>query len=222
MAEDSGRRPGPPFADSASLGAWLKQQPREVGLVVLARAALRAVPLIALAVRGAPERLSYFAQVTAAVFRAASLARLAGKYPARAEELGASLAAASRIAGEYCAGVAISRFLTPGMATAGDVALAAALADADAGAAGAAADAAAAVADGRSVWASVSSDALFIETGGKAGDLADRPLWPGAPPRWAGELWASLSAALATNDKYWQTQTRWYDDCLAGRLRDEA
>jgi hypothetical protein len=54
-------------------------------------------------------------------------------------------------------------------------------------------------------------------------DAASLRAWLKGQPREVGlVLLARLGAALAANDNSWQAQTRWCDDCLAGRPRDEA
>jgi hypothetical protein len=211
------------LASVSGVEAWLKNQPRDVCGVIGARAALRLVPLIALAAREREDAkyLRYYGQLTAAVFRATALVRVAGKYPGRANELADLIAAATRAAGEFAAGLAIyNPNRTHAEAIASGVCLAACVAD-GAHAAGAASDAARAFAqEGGAIRRSIMSDARFIGRGGTAADLADRPLWPGAMPSWVGDLWASLCTSLPKNEN-WDVWTRWYDDCLVGRPHDE-
>ena len=64
--------------DGKSLEKWLLKQPREAAITIAARAALRVTPFVGEASVG---------ELTGATFRATALARAAGKYPARANEL---------------------------------------------------------------------------------------------------------------------------------------
>src|ERR1700677_3201580 len=91
---EAGVGPGE-IKDRETLKAWLDSQPRQVVDLIAARAALRTLPLFSRAVRAldfgevvsrkkAPRR---FADLTVALFRAAALARVAGTYPTRANEL---------------------------------------------------------------------------------------------------------------------------------------
>jgi hypothetical protein len=211
------------LASFGGVEAWLKKQPQGVCRVIGARAALRLVPLIALAAREREESkyLQYYGKLTAAVLRATALARATGKYPGRADALTALMTAATRTAGEFAAGLAIYHpHRTHAESIASGVCLAACVAD-SAHAAGAASDAAGTFAhETGAVRRSIMSDARFIGRGGTAADLADRPLWHGAMPSWVGGLWASLCTSLPKNEN-WDVWTRWYDDCLVGRRHDE-
>ena len=85
--------------DRRSFRAWLETQPGEVGVLMAARAALRVLPLFAhFAEKAASPR--QFADLTASLFRATALARVAGTYPTRAKELAAAAAAAAAYAAD--------------------------------------------------------------------------------------------------------------------------
>lgn len=81
--------PKPEIDDKDSLESWLKGQSHEVALTIAARATLR-TPLVR----------NWFVSPLA-IFRAAAVARLAGKYPARAKELRAAASAAYHAANGY-------------------------------------------------------------------------------------------------------------------------
>ena len=91
--------------DRRSFRAWLETQPGEVGVLMAARAALRVLPLFAhFAEKAASPR--QFADLTASLFRATALARVAGTYPTRAKELAAAAAAYAADAAAYAADAA--------------------------------------------------------------------------------------------------------------------
>ncbi len=157
------------------------------------------------------------------------MARFAGTYPTRANELRAASAAA-RAAVEYSAG----------SAAAGDVAYSAARAaaailatdaanvatDAAAYAARAAVHAAEILDDiyefrvfsyaNDSAWSAVSCEAAAFSLGLSVFKLSEQPLWPDRyTPNWITELWTRLRAALPLEDG-WQVWIDWYEDRLKG------
>ncbi len=70
-------------------------------------------------------------------------------------------------------------------------------------------------------WSAVSSDATLMEQGRTAPDIAGSQLWADDhqpdPLRW---LWREMQAALLAAKQDWEVWTNWYDDRLAGRVRD--
>ncbi len=81
------------FENDEELEAWLKTQPREVSVVIAARAALRVLPTLHRYSTNLQPR--QFADLTFAAFWASALARVAAKYPTRANELRAAYADAA-------------------------------------------------------------------------------------------------------------------------------
>jgi hypothetical protein len=67
-----------------------------------------------------------------------------------------------------------------------------------------------------------SADATRLEEGAVASDIAGLPLWPQGQPEQLQSLWQDMKAALHELDQDWQVWTAWYEDRLAGRVRDEA
>jgi hypothetical protein len=216
----------PEIKDQKSLEAWLKAQTREVVVAIAARAALRAVPAISRS-RGD------IGNLTSAAFRAIALARIAAKYPTRANELRDAAGAAERVikaaGGPGAAEAAI------GAALADDAAEAAAYGAHAAGVAasevnfagyyaaheaanrrtGPAVGAAAAV----SFWAEISADAKAAGLLG-ASAVADLPLWSAKEPRWLDATWFALLSALP-NGEDWEIWFDWYQGRLQGGSRGE-
>jgi hypothetical protein len=230
------------FEDSKALEHWLDTQPREVSVVIAARAALRVLPLAAREVR--EKDAARFAALLSACFRATALARVAAKYPTRANEFRAALFACSNAlvdligdsptraakAAVNAAAFAMQALNHTQFATRGYVtdrardpernAFARAAANSVDGtvartAANAALAAARAVLAPYLVWASLSSDVGFLDADGAVTELADMSLWPSGNPQDVAELWANLKAALPPSED-WDVWTRWYDERLKG------
>ncbi len=226
-----------------TLQNWLDAQGPEIVVAIAARAALRVAPLVVGAKpKGPPSNnLSQFLVLTGALFRASALARVAGKYPARAVEFHAAAhAAAARVGAARAASRGISASGRGLLSVAAAIAAAFSAADAAASAAPFAAPGAApfatpvttsfatraapfvaavAAADA-DVRAEIRSDSLaLLEVG--AYRLADLRLWSHRRPDWAEDGWEELKAVLPM-DEDWEVWIDWYEDRLRGRSRGEA
>lgn len=71
-------------------------------------------------------------------------------------------------------------------------------------------------------WLEISTDASRLEEGRAASDIARLPLWPLGQPVELQSLWQELENELVAAKQDWQVWTSWYEDRLAGRIRDEA
>ena len=196
----------------------MRKQPRETAITIAARAALRVAPLVGRASR-------QLGDSTGATFRAIALARVAGKYPARASELrtdaAATYNAAFAAASEDDAAYAAFAAADTAAAAAAAYADAAAVAFAAASAVHHAADAARAVDTGYdALWVEVRADAYAV-AGDDASAVADMQLWSGTRPEWARVAWDKLVAALLI-DEDWDVWIDWYEERLDGGSRGEA
>jgi len=190
----------------------------EIAVAIAARAALRTAPLAGrtapLAGRLSRHQLDGFSSLTkstefllltSSVFRCSALARVAGKYPIRGNDLRAAAAGAARA----------------GDAT--DARSADAAADTAAAAARAADSPFAAREAARAtdaIWAEIGSD-VAARHDSLGAPLSDLPLWSHGAPEWIGAAWATLQAALP-GDEDWDVWTRWCQERLQGGSRGEA
>jgi hypothetical protein len=194
-------------------------------------------------------KVDFFVGIALPVFRATGVAWAAAKYPAQATKLvDAAAAAAPRFAAVRASTTATFAVVSAARAAASvtgadeaaqaaeaayfaadayaDAATAAAAADAYAYAEAAHAAEAADAADAAAaapLWASVSIDATRVEGGAAASVIAGSPLWPqpqGQPDQ-LQSLWQEMKAVLYAAGQDWQVWTIWYDDRLAGHVRDE-
>jgi hypothetical protein len=243
---DRRRGPKPEIDDQESLDAWLQGQSPEGAAAIAARMALRVTPLMfrdARKVRSAQDA-SAFLDLTCAAFRASALARVAAKYPTRANELkAAALVAAARAAAAAAVAADCAAAVTDGFATcvaAAALAAAADAADAASALALAAGDAAAlagpcavplaapagpsflavfSTADG-AIRAETRFDASALQRLGAHG-LVDLRLWSGDAADWVEGAWEGLKLALPRDQK-WDVWIDWYEDRLRGGSDGEA
>ena len=241
-------KPSPPLrlaaeperGDRGTFESWLREQSAKDVIAIAVRTMLGGVPLVVRAAKKGrnAKDASAFLILTSAVFRAHALARIASKYPARANELDATaLVAATRNAAaaagthvEDASALGQTGFALAVAAAAADAALAAPFAPLDAGPFAApvanpfyahlatllAACAAADPGTRMTIHAHVS---VLQELG--ADSLADLPLLSESPPDWWKNDWERLKAALP-DDEDWGVWIDWYEERLRGGSRGEA
>jgi hypothetical protein len=201
------------------LKAWLQGKPPEVWAALAARAALRVLPVVG---NAGHYRGDHTRDIVLPVFRAVTVSWSAAKYPAHADELLDAHRDAGSIAGHARHSPADGRAAATvggraATAAAGFAALSAASDDDSA-----ACEAVANAADADSaVWSAVSTDAARIEEGVTASLMICSPLWPDGQPDGLRSLWQDMKEMLLDAEQDWEVWTGWYDDRLAGSVRDE-
>jgi TIR domain-containing protein len=212
------------------LAAWLREQPREVSMLLGVRWTMRALPLL-VTYRG-----DLLSDLVLPSFRVVAVSWAGVRYPAHEmkQEADAARASAAR-----AFPIAARAALVADAILASDVAIiqagvafgargfaAAAADDPDARAFAAAAGAraigvAATSSAADALWSAISADATQWEGGVAASDIAGSPLWPNDPPVKLRAMWQELKAALHALKQDWQVWTTWYDDRIGGIVRDE-
>ena len=245
LASDGQRGTELELDDRNTLEGWLKAEGPDVVVAIAARAALRVAPLVVRAGRKTMDAkdVSAFLVLTGAAFRANALARVAAKYPARANELHAAAvrrrrprrrrprrrprrlsqrdrpSCGRRGAGRGARRRRRRRPRRP-LRRAPRRPLRRASRGPFAATARAAPFVAAIAAADAAVRMEIRSDALaLLEVG--AYKLADLRLWSHGRPDWAEDGWEELKAALP-EDEDWDVWIDWYEDRLRGRSRGEA
>jgi hypothetical protein len=224
------------IVDRESLEGWLEGQSVEVAVTLAARAALRALPLaVRLSLkRPSTKEFEKTSVLISALFRAAALARVVGRYATRIEELRAAVKSAGARASEFAGAATVAQstaaYTPAARATADAYSAYAAAAESAAGAvraaairgpgtASVAAQAAAEATTASDTWGDMRCDISSAIALGAQG-LADSPVWPCGLPPWAEESWIDLGTALP-KDEDWQVWIDWYDERVRGGSRGE-
>lgn len=214
------------FSSRDDFEKWLDGKPREVAIALAARAALRVLPIVQEATREGYAG-DFYKSIVLPVFRAVSISWVAAKYPARKSERSFA-AAAAEFATET---VEAATFAVRPVASAASyaamcvaVTTTTKVSSIAARSAAAAIDAAALTArsaGARLCWAALSIDATRIDAGETISVITAAPIWPQERPDLLRLLWIELYVGFQRANSDWQVWTAWYEDRLAGRVRDE-
>lgn len=222
------------------LEAWLGTQPRDVAVAFAVRAALRVLPLVWTS-RNEGAKGEFSIDIVLPVFRGTAVAWVMARYPDQHMPLFRATGAAA------VASASTPRTPTPFVviaATSAATAANSATLDNAAASAARAVDAAARAAyaifgKGFSLgfnlnlssalgaepvtaafWSALSIDATRVEDSWSVSDIAGSPLWPQGQPEQLQSFWLEMKTALLAARQDWEVWTIWYDDRLAGRVRD--
>jgi len=198
------------------LHKWLSTKSNDWAVVIAARSALRAIPLVAPSstMTGNRRRLILNS------FRAAATAWVAAAYPSSRHIDDAAARAAAKTASD----IARLPSLEEGAAVRAVAAAANAVnANAAEHASYATEYAASSVGErpfNSIFWAQTAEDAQMLEHGLRARDVAEYPLWFKGTPNWLADIWQDFSRALRRANEGWEVWTGWYDKRLAGGPSD--
>ena len=207
------------FTNPKDLEDWLKTQPKEVSVVIAARAALRVAPLLGWLFDRESRLKEKPSAIILPLWRALAAPRAAAKYPARS----ADIRAVARGAAGAAAGFANAATSIGALATAAASAAGAAFATVFTAAfANAAATAVGRAASTDAAWKEVNDDVNALWSGARTTQtLADAPLWNGNAPDWALDRWLDFKNKLLSLDEDWDVWTDWYEGRLAGKASIE-
>jgi len=212
------------FSKRQDVERWLKNKPREIAVIIAARAALRVVPILSESVQQRGDKAGKRElSLILAVLRATAAAWVAIESPTRTA---AAARSASYAAYNYDNSVAAAASSSSAVAAYTDEYAARGTA-----AIVICANASARVADihGAGVedteliaYTAVSSDASLIDEGVQISTLSHLPLWLKGSPRWARDSWIRLKNVLRPLDEDWDVWMDWYEARLEGSPANEA
>jgi hypothetical protein len=228
------------FSTSSDVERWLRtiepaERRREVAIAFAARAALRILPLVGLALGqpGSRQDASHdgnvLRRVVLPVFGAAALAWTAGRFPKGATEplAGAARAAARRaedaIGIDLSAPESISHVATAA-AFAADTVHVVDVSGNCAQAIDSAVEAAGHRAAARedylagvdAIFGAIGADGALVESGRSGVEIASTPLWDAGAPKWASSAWQRLEYVLVAAGDDWEVWIDWYEARLSG------
>jgi hypothetical protein len=197
------------FSTSEQARAWFQSRPREVCIALIARSAMRVLPLI----EGARGTAGFARRVALPLLRACFVAWAIAEYPSQRYRLRIYAIHAADAAAAYSADVAYAAASAANAAAASTVDGHAAHAAAGAGYADAAARAYATRAH-----ATVQADAIVIEQGGAVAEIVVAPLWPRETPERIVQAWDRLRTWMLKDEaNNWDPWVQWYERVRDGR-----
>jgi hypothetical protein len=217
---DDAFNPNPMFTNRREVHLWLSDKPHDWPVVIAARSALRAVPLLAAELRDSPSNIEDVGRkLVLPVFRACAAAWVGAAYPTatvgcdfvtQAPQSAGRVGAAGNNPARAAAAAALS--------------IAANAAERAAHAVDYTAGAVNAYAEGRErdIWEVTANDARILQHGIRPQDVALHPLWPGGLPPWTNFAWERLWQALILENDDWEVWFKWYEARINGGPANEA
>jgi hypothetical protein len=215
-----------------ALRAWIVKQPYQVSIAYAARAALRALPGVAAMLdTQAGNAGDVRSSILLPGFRAAAVAWVSSKYPARATNLRPAAASAAEAAFVAASNIGFaddaSACLAAGRAAA---AAARAAADSSATATAAARSLEAALTSVRKMpspfiefeLAGAAADMDAFDKGVTSTEIMGRELWLNGVPAAIQSEWRRLETALLETAENWDVWTQWYQSRLQGHPASES
>lgn len=215
----------PDFSNSLETTNWLLHQSREVRIALAARAALRVVPVldVALGPRGGQAEKAA-GRIMLPVFRAAAVPWVVANYPLHSTNLRDAAAAATGAAEVTAASVydvAAARASASAAARASATCVYA-VRDSDPPSAYHAADTCHYAALAVPTAIDTAADAEVLGLGIAPAVVARRPLWLTHMPAGVDDNWQRLAWTLLEAKQDWEVWTEWYEGRLEGRPANEA
>lgn len=207
------------FGNSDERERWLRTQPVEVGMVIAARAALRAVPGLSLARGSTGSRLTRRRMILR-VFRAVDAAWAVSAFPGRRDAL--TNVARKALSGmgdlqatpaERAAAYALAALLASNTDVPARASTAIGYALDMAGELGQLAF------DG--MLDTIETDANLLRERFSSVTIATSQLWRNRPPDWVLESWEELKQALIAENEGWHVWSLWYEIRLFGHVIQE-
>lgn len=202
------------FSNPDERERWLQTQPIEVAMIIAARAALRAVPVLSLTQGSTGSRLIRRRMILR-VFRAVAAAWAVSAFPGRRDAL--TNAARKAVSGlgdvqaappERGAAYALAALLESSEHIPVRAATAVSYALDAAGEKGHIAF--------DSMLSAIETDANLLRERVSAVTIATSQLWPSRPPDWVRESWEELKSSLIAENEGWHVWSLWYEARLFG------
>ncbi len=204
----------PKFTSQEDVVRWLNTQSLGIAQVFAARAALRALPVLARTLRlyGDEIRSAEHRDFALRTFRYLQLAWAFSAYPGHQSELARTAGSAAELSGSYDAPDLVRSAASAAFAITGKIA---------APVRAAIFLAIEAVSFSKKSFDDMlkacSADAELLDQRTSPVTLVNQQLWPRRPPDWVADAWDELKHALLADGKHWIVWTDWYEDRLNGR-----
>jgi hypothetical protein len=210
------------FSDGPDIARWLASKPREIALVIAARATLRVAPLLGFELlnKDSRARMKVARTLVLPAFRGMAAPWLAAAYAGGAPLI--NFTAAAHAAGRAVLHIHSTDLARRAVFNANATAAAAYPADFVASTAAYAAQAAhlaSTIEDEATLFEPISRDANDLVRSDSTlspSDLALQALWQGQMPSWVSGNWTRMKETLLSQSDDWRVWTDWYEARLSG------